>query len=365
MKVATPLSLCRTLDASSVPDEKPGADDAARSPDFLGRLPVPLRRPFKAGLDKTVARHLAASGERLACRTLAGADWHTSFDRLSTLPAERLPAMLATTLHSDLFAPALLSHYTPTQASPALPLHPACEAAGLRDERGIFQSFALVPFVFLIDEKRLKGRPAPRRWDDLLDPMWADEIVFGGWRHDEDSAYQDYNAYLLLCLYREYGEAGLVAFSANVRHLQHNIRTATQTGSNSRQVGAIAILPWLQAELCPRRERTRVVWPEDGALIMPISWLVKRGAEEKAAPLAAYLAGAELGAMLTRNAYPPTLLAAGAADAYPDNICLKWPGWEYFHGGSMAEDSATAAAIFFTAWYARHEPHTLEMTCSS
>jgi ABC-type Fe3+ transport system substrate-binding protein len=340
------LALCPP---SVAPEDAPVVD----APDFLGRMPVPLRRPFKARLDRALSRHRAAGGAGLTCAFLAGAQWHESFDRLAEWPAARLPAMLVTTLHTDMLAPALLARYAPKNPLPPVPLHPACEMAGLRDERGVFRSFSLVPFVWLVDEKRLNGRPLPRVWSDLLRPMWADEIVFGGWRPDEQGAYREYNAWLLLCLYREFGEAGLVALAENTRHLRHNIRIATQAGSNSRQVGAIAILPWLQAELCPRRERTRVVWPEDGALAMPISYLVKRHADGKVAPLVDYVCGAELGAMLARNCYPPTQLAAGAANAFPPDIRLKWPGWDYIYGLRMAADSGQAARVFFSAWHAR------------
>ncbi|MDR2030673.1 MAG: ABC transporter substrate-binding protein [Azoarcus sp.] len=337
-----------------LPPEAPGddADVPTQAPDLLGRLPVPLRRPFKAGLDAALSR----APRRPDCRMLSGAQWRAPFDRLADWPAARLPAVLVTTLHADLFAPGLLRHYTPVRAQLSAPLHPACEAAGLRDERGIFRNLALVPFVFLVDEKRLKGRTAPRGWADLLDPAWADEIVFGGWRPDETSPYRDYCGYLLLCLYLEFGAAGLRAFAANVRFLQHNVLTAARAGSNSPQAGAVAILPWLQAELCPRRERMRVVWPEDGALVMPVSWLVKRGVREDgdAAPLVAYLQSRELGAMFARNAYPPVHLAAGAAAAYPPGVRLKWPRWAYFHTGKMTDDSETASSIFFAAWYGRH-----------
>jgi ABC-type Fe3+ transport system substrate-binding protein len=357
--VSAPVSLLQP--------EAPGSDAGApaQALDLLGRLPVPLRRPFKAGLDAALSR----APRRADCRMLAGAEWRAPFDRLADWPAAWLPAVLVTTLHADLFAPGLLRHYTPAHTPPSAPLHPACEAAGLRDERGTFRNLALVPFVFLVDEKRLKGRAAPRGWADLLDPAWADEIVFGGWRPDESSPYRDYCGYLLLCLYLEFGAAGVSAFAANVRFLQHNVLTAARAGSNSRQVGAIAVLPWLQAELCPRRERVRVVWPEDGAFVMPLSWLVKRGAEEggDAAPLIKYLQSRELGAMFARNAYPPVHLVAGAAAAYPPGVRLKWPGWAYFHAGKMAAGSAAASGAFFAAWYGRHgfSGAGKEASCSS
>ena len=318
--------------------------------DLLGRMPIPLRRPFKAGLDRAVAEHRSATGTGLDCCFLSGSEWYRPFDGLAAAPPEAgLPGMLVSHLYHDILAPEVLARYTPAgQPQPMPDCHPACRAAGLADPRGAFRVFAVIPFVFLVDEKRLKGRPAPRSWSDLLDSTWADDIVFGGWRPNAQVPYQDYNGYLLSCLYQDYGCAGLEAFAANVRHLQHNIRTATQAGSNSANVGAIAILPWLQAELCPRRERTRVVWPRDGALALPIGYLIQPAVETRLAPLVDYLTGPALGAVLARNCYPP--VAAAVTGSFPPDARLKWPGWDAVHGHDLAAEGSRAAACFFSAW---------------
>lgn len=329
----------------------PAAGPALESLDFLGRMPVPLRRQFKAGLDRAAA---AAPGlaEPLACCFLSGAEWYAPFDRLAEARGEALPNMLVTTFHHDILHTPLLAYYAPRAARPPAPCHPAFAAAGLPDPEGVFRLFATVPFVFLMDERRLRGRPAPRSWQDLLDPCWADEIVFGGWRPNERSPYQDYNRFLLLNLQREFGRAGLRAFADNVKQLQHNARTAAQAGSNARSIGAIAVLPWLQAELCPRRERTRVVWPADGALAMPIVHLVRPEAETRVRALTDYVAGIGLGRVLARNCYPPSNPAL--AHALPEGARLKWLGWDYVRGHDIAAESRCAADSFFAAWYARN-----------
>lgn len=321
--------------------------------DFLGRMPIPLRRPFKAGLDRAVAAQRERDGTELNCCFLSGGEWYRPFDGLAGAAPEDLPGMLVTTFHHDILAPGLLARYTPAVPPPSAPCHPACLRAGLPDPLGVFRMFAAVPFVFLVDEKRLRGRAAPRAWSDLFDPMWADDIVFGGWRPNDRVPYQDYNSFLLLSLHREFGGAGLESLAANIRHLQHNVRTAALAGSNSRDVGAIAILPWLQAELAPRRERTRVVWPEDGALAMPIGCLVKPEAESRLSPLAAYVNGVELGRVLARNCYPPANPAV--AGAFPAGAHLKWFGWDYVRGHDLAAETRRAAQIFFSAWHGRAE----------
>lgn len=338
------------LNPHHVPDadrhELPTADELGTL-DLLGRMPIPLRRAFKTGVDKTIAQHRKETGNSLKCCCLGGGEWYSPFDTLATeSQPERLPGMLVSTIYQDILSPSLLQHYAPNAQSLPMPeMHPACQAAGLVDPLGVFRVFSTIPFVWLIDQRRLKGRQPPRVWADLFDPCWAGEIVFGGWRPHARVPYQDYNAYLLLSLYREYGPTGLEAFAHNVRQLQHNVRTATQTGSNSHEVGTIAVLPWLQAELCPRRDRTSVVWPEDGALVMPIGLMIKAEAERRLAPLMNYLNGPDLGSVLTRNCYPP--VNAAIAGAFPDRARLKWLGWEFFHQQDFAAEQQKAAELFF------------------
>lgn len=332
-----------------VPDadrhELPSADELG-SLDLLGRMPIPLRRAFKSGIDKTLAQHRKTSDLSLKCCCLGGGEWYSPFDTLATeSDSKRLPGMLVSTIYQDILSPSLLHHYAPDTHSRPMPLmHPACSAAGLADPLGVFRVFSAIPFVWLVDQRRLKGRKPPRVWADLFDPCWAGEIIFGGWRPNTQVPYQDFNAYLLLSLFREYGAAGLQAFAANVRQLQHNVRTATQTGSNSREVGTIAILPWLQAELCPRRDRTTVIWPEDGALVMPIGFMIQAEAEQRLSPLVDYLNGPDLGAVLKHNCYPST---HAAMHSFPEQARLKWLGWEFFHQQNFAAEQQQAAELFF------------------
>ena len=105
--------------------------------DFLGRMPIPLRRAFKSGLDQTTATHRQASGESLHCCFLSGTEWYRPFDTLSSDPVDTLPGMLVSTFYHDILNPALLAHYTPATSVAPRPSHPACAAAGLDDAGGV------------------------------------------------------------------------------------------------------------------------------------------------------------------------------------------------------------------------------------
>lgn len=319
--------------------------------DFLGRLPIPLRRPFKQGLDRTLAR-LRQQGEHLQGCFLQGAEWYRPFDGLLKAatgphPEAELPGLIVSHFAPDIFQPELLAHYrgAPLNTLPAL--DGLCQEAGLADPAGEFHVFANIPFVFLVDTTRLGRRPMPRAWEDLLDPCYADEIVFGGWRGPGQSHYQDYNEYILRHVFQNFGSSGLQAFAHNVARLQHNIRTASSAGSNSPHAATIAIIPWLQAELCPRRQRTQVIWPDEGALVMPIGFLVQAEAVGRLQPLIDFLTGPELGRQLGHNCYPPARQPRHAG--YPPGARLSWQGWAQARHPDLAETGKLAARIFFGA----------------
>ncbi len=91
-----------------------------------------------------------------------------------------------------------------------------------------------------------------------------------------------------------------------------------------------------------------MVWPEDGALTMPIGYLLKPGMEARLATLVDYVTSERLGTLLAHNCYPPTRALASAS--FPEGARLKWPGWEYVRSHDLAAESGRAAEIFFAEW---------------
>lgn len=300
--------------------------------DLLARMPIPLRRPFKLALEPVAARH------GLEVCALMGGEWYAPFDALMRAGAGR-PGMVVTPWSPE----PLCDHLLGTAESIALPrpdIHPAC--AALLDPLGAFTVFAVIPLVFLVDHEKLGSRPAPCQWSDLLGPAFAGEVVFGGWRPHAGVPFTDYNQFLLLSLAEEFGAEGVRAFAAAVKGLRHNVVSARTAGSGHAEAGAVTVLPWLQAEMAPRRDRVSVIWPEDGAYAMPIGFVADPRQLERLRPLMDVLTGPESGRMLMRNCYPPLNGSVPGA--------LKWLGWDRVRAGGLAERVATAGRLFFESW---------------
>lgn len=322
--------------------------------DFLGRMPIPLRLPFKSGLDKAITAHQARSGVALNCMSITGGEWFEPFSRI-VAPAHpaTLPSMLVVTCSSDMLSSKNQSYYQGPNLFEGSDFHPVYQNAGLPDPAGIFHPFSVIPFVFLVDKTKLGKRPIPQCWEDLLDPIYHNDITFGGSRSADTGTYTEFNRFLLLSLYCAFGPNGVIAFAQNVRHLLHHVEIARIMGSKNPQATAIAILPWMQAELCPRRQHCQVIWPQDGAYTMPIAFMLKPAKRERLQPVIEYLTSAQMGTMLMHNCYPPTLRQQ--IDVLPTEIRIQWLGWEYVRSHNIAHQSELASTLFFNAWLQQQE----------
>ncbi|WP_245859854.1 ABC transporter substrate-binding protein [Methanosarcina spelaei] len=86
------------------------------------------------------------------------------------------------------------------QACQLKPLPSIYVDCGIEDPEKQFTIFAVVPFVFLIDHRKLDGLPIPRHWIDILDPIYHNKIIIGGWRKDENSPYSEFNSFLFVTI---------------------------------------------------------------------------------------------------------------------------------------------------------------------
>jgi ABC-type Fe3+ transport system substrate-binding protein len=312
--------------------------------DFLGRMPVPLRHDFAAGLDRAAS---AAGGRRICF--VKGNEWYAPFDDLlRSKPSEGLPAMLLSPFTRDVLSVGFQERLRSGDHVAVTPraLHPA--AASLSDPAGLFSVFAVIPWVFLIDHRKLGERPVPRRWEDLLDPVYNNQIVFGGWKRPSDGTYPDCNDYLLLTLYHRFRAEGVRAFAHNTRAIMHNTLAARFAGTSNPQGGAVSIVPWMQADICPRRDRTAVIWPDDGPMTMPIGFSVSAADHARVQPLLDFVCGDAYSAILAHNRYPAVW--ADGPQGLPDGARLDWLGWDYTRSHDMTEETMTATRIFFAAW---------------
>lgn len=312
----------------------------ARGWDLLGTVPVPLRHWVRDAVADLVIGHRGKGRAPLKCCFPLGQGGHTPFERLRYIRTlDEFPDMLVSCEHGNAFNRHFYRQYVASGAFSACQsphAAPVFADAGLIDPQGRIGVFAVAPFVLLIDRDRLDGRPVPRRWADLMDPVYRDQVVFSGWCREGERRYRQVNTFFLLFMALAFGIDGLARMLRNVPALLHSAQMPRRAGT-AASPGGIYVLPWSLADLCPRRAATEVVWPEEGALAYPLWLTVKTAHAARLAMLAQYFHGPELADYLDHNRYPA--LCPGREPAVPPGARLTWPGWE------VIRDPATSRTI--------------------
>ena len=188
--------------------------------------------------------------------------------------------------------------------------------------------------VILVDKKRLGSRPLPKTWADLLHPQFNRDIIISG---EEGDIHESF----LFGLHKDHGEAGLAALGANVSNFMHPAEMAKTAGSENPKGAALYILPWFFARSTPHRDRTSVVWPEEGAYLSPLYLFQKRNARPEARLARDFLCGEAWAAHLAKVG-----LAPARAGSPPLPGKLRWLGWDYVRNHDLEALRAPLNAAF-------------------
>ena len=213
----------------------------------------------------------------------------------------------------------------------------AFAAAGIVDPEGAYTVLGVNPLVIVADRTRLNGRPLPKSWDDLLDPIWEQEVTLRG------SADFFCHA-VLLPLHQKHGAAGLRRLAPNVRQGLHPAQMVKQIDAGAG--GALYVMPEFFAHRVKAREQIAIVWPAEGALASPVTLQVRREKIDVLRPVLDWLTGPELAQALCGARFPvPHPEVVGELQEKP----LWWLGWDYLRRHDLAVLNARIDGLFLPA----------------
>ncbi|NMB35997.1 MAG: ABC transporter substrate-binding protein [Firmicutes bacterium] len=194
--------------------------------------------------------------------------------------------------------------------------------------------------VILIDEKNLGDLPRPQKWADLLDPIYRHKIVGFG---DEANGIFEYPLYYF---YKEFGPESIAQLAHNTKEIYHASKAAKLAGTNSKEAGGIYYLPLTFARLCDNKNTT-IVFPEDGALIVPMSFLVKKDKKLELDYLVKLLLNdyGQMCADVNAAAFSPAVNSK-----LPAGTKLQWLGWDYIKSNDLAAIGKEIKEEFHRVW---------------
>ncbi len=313
---------------------------------FLGYLVCPLKHQFREGFEAVLQQHWGESVNPPNCYAPMGCGGDDPCENIWQAPTgAAFPDLVMSVGFDNLFKKAFRDRLVATGHFQAAPAQPVPEAfRELVDPLGAYTVYGLFPYVMMIDRLKLGNRPMPRRWEDLLDPLYEGDVTIGG-------SGDEVNELLLLEAFARGGAAGVRRLARNVKMIWHAAQMAKTAGSGSPDGAAIYILPWFFAKTCPRVGVVEIVWPEDGALVNPMYVLVKKDFPAALQPLRDYVLGPEFGRAIAESFFPSPHPAV--VNPLPEGARFKWLGWDYIHNHDLEAELKRVQAIF---WEEKRRP---------
>lgn len=307
--------------------------------DFIGQVLCPMKANFKRGYEETAESYQKETGRSFysyvptICAGKGDGEEYDAGDILNYMSIEDFPGMVASFGLGDYFSSRFREKFLRKgyfEAPERHGLNPSFEGAGIDDPFGEFYIYSAYPQVFLIDKRRLGNLPVPHALEDLLNPVYRDNITIGG-------GHGMVSQTLLLYIYKKFGERGLELLENNVRQVLHPSQMAKLAGGAGSTGTAIYVILFFFGKACGKTDRVELIWPEDGAVIDPAFILVKKGMLEKYQALISYITGEKYGRISVENGFPVTTPLA--ANALPGGGKLQWLGWDFINSHKI-EDTA-------------------------
>ncbi len=309
--------------------EPPGLKGYDRMPaTFLAMMPCGLKVPFAQTVGPFM-QQLQLSEEALLDYAMESNLNHelSYYPFVSHIQAlDELPDIIVSSdfnafyhhkFHQRFMAPGHFIDVTPFTSNAAF------TSAGINDPLRQYTILCVNPLIIVADLEKAGDRPLPRRWADLLDPMWERSITLRG--NDQFFCHA-----VLLPLYKEHGAEAMAALARNVLDGRHPSEMVKSAGLG--RSAALYVMPDFFSRKIPERRPVKRIWPEDGALASPVTLLVKQKRAEALKPITDYLTGGSL-AKLFAGAHFPSPHPDAAVDLPPGG--LKWLGWEYMRANDI------------------------------
>ncbi|ABA89344.1 protein of unknown function, DUF1858-containing [Syntrophotalea carbinolica DSM 2380] len=219
-------------------------------------------------------------------------------------------------------------------------LNTAFDDTDILDPLGQFTMLTVNPLIIVADLERVGDRPLPTRWSDLLDPMWRRSITLRG-----DSQF--FCHAVLLPFFKDHGTSAMTALAHNVLRGQHPAQMVKEAGADRPEGAALYVMPDFFAHKIARPDKVRIIWPEEGGLISPVTMLVKKQRAAQLKTVTDFLTGAELAKVFAGAWFPSP--HPDVTNTLPPGARLKWLGWDYLRHNDLAEVNAAIDEIFLPA----------------
>ncbi len=201
---------------------------------------------------------------------------------------------------------------------------------GFADPNKNYTMYTANMLVIVVDKKKLGDRKIPKKWSDLLQPIFENSIIMRG----EDDFFC--NA-VMLPFYKDHGFEAIKILANNIKGGMHPAEMVKLAESNDEKGVPIYIMPYFFAKRIKDKD-VEIVWPEDGAIASPVFLLVKKKKKEQHKELLHFLFSKEVSELLKKRHFPAIHPDIDHKE-FPKPV--KWLGWDFLNNhyiGKLKED---------------------------
>lgn len=319
--------------------------DIPQSPPLhlLALLPCPVKVPleiaFSDYLETLPNERAAALQYCIEGNANNETEYYAAVERVTTL--EQLPDIIITPGFNSFFEYPFVERFITTGQFSSVSKYAGdhhLAALGVCDPGGHYTMLAMNLLVPVVNHLRLGNRPVPAYWADLLRPEFAESLAIRG---HKDGTYCET---LLMTIFKDAGVEGLFNLGRNVRYGWHPSQMVKAALGTNTDAPAISVMPLFFAENLRHKEHISIIWPEDGALISPVSMLVKADKRDKLADILAFFTSEQVAAIFAGAHFPA--VHPKVDNGLPDIATFKWIGWDYICTHDIRQVIASANSAF-------------------
>ena len=197
--------------------------------------------------------------------------------------------------------------------------------SGMEDPKGKFYILTAIPLVMVIDERMSDGRKIPHTMEELLEESYRDSIVYPDDGHMLDSI-------MLTYFYEKNGYEGVRRFRENTITGVHPSQMIKPGGLEQKPF--IMLMPWIFAQIKAKENGMKLIWPEDGAPILPLVITRKEKLSQRENDLFETVTGREMGKIFRIQGFFPSN-CAGVENNLPGK--LAFVGWDFIYRDDLGD----------------------------
>ncbi|MDR3593660.1 ABC transporter substrate-binding protein [Clostridium sp.] len=296
--------------------------------DVLGLLPCPVKVPVEIGFDEMI-NNLGSECdfkyliEGNANYEVMWMDESSYVPRKEELPKVIISAGVNSFYRKDFRAKAIEDKYFKEVKCSEVERLDECDFS---DSRGNYYIMALNYLVMAVDLTKLNNRNIPRSWGELLNSSFKKEVAIRGKKGK-------YCETTLLSIYKDYGMDGIMKLKEFVGFGGHPAEMVKNAGRGIENSPTISVIPYFYARLLKNNKNVEIVWPEEGAIVSPVTLLVQNNISNSLKNVVNYFTSERVRNICKDAALPHPIDYLEYLKE--NNYKLNWLGWDFISNNDI------------------------------